>query len=456
MATKARVSFLCNNCGSVQVRWMGRCPDCGEFNTLSEFSEPSASTGRGTVHRAPTANQPIVSLDDIDVQHFVKHPVGIPELDRVLGGGLVEGSVVLLAGEPGIGKSTLALQILEGVHRNVGAQRRCAPTNGNGAIQSLYVSAEESLTQIKQRLQRLGLSVSPKATQETNPFVISEYIEKEQPVVVIVDSVQTLHHPELGSAPGTVAQVRECAAHLIQTVKTKAQHTALLFIGHVTKDGSIAGPRVLEHMVDTVLFFEGERVQALRMLRTYKNRFGASHELGLFEMTRGGLLPISDLAAYFDHPTAADTPGSAWTVAMEGSRPLAVEIQALTIPSSFVPPRRVINGLDSNRVAMILAILEKHCGLRFGQTDVYLNVVGGFKITDTASDLAIAMAVASSLTNQALKPRSFFCGEMGLAGEIRQSPQTEVRQSEAQKFSGHFEKYQISIQKLSESLFHFD
>ncbi len=428
---KTKVTFLCNQCGSEQPRWLGRCPDCSSWNSLEEFVERSAPSGRSVNAGGPL---PVVLLDTVASELFRRHATGIQELDRVLGGGLIEGAAILLAGEPGIGKSTLALQIL--------AARNPA--------KALYVCGEESLTQVKERAQRLGVTMLPYVTQETEVSQISAYISREKPDIVVVDSVQTLQHPEVASACGTVTQVRESAALLIQTVKTQSPQSTLILIGHVTKDGSIAGPRVLEHMVDTVLFFEGERVQALRMLRSYKNRFGPSHELGLFEMTRTGLKPISDITLFLDHPAIADVPGSAWTIALEGSRPLAIEIQALTAASTLHLPRRVVNGLDGNRVDMILAILERHTGLRFSQRDVYLNVVGGFKLTDTASDLAVALALASSALNQALPPRSFCYGELGLAGEIRKAPQLELRRSEVDKYAGQF----IAAPLLLKNLLH--
>jgi DNA repair protein RadA/Sms len=433
MAVKTRLNFVCHACGSEQPRWLGRCPDCGGWNTLEEsLTELLPRAGSGAVKPVT-----VTLLDNVETQQFGKHPTGMPELDRVLGGGLIRGAVILLAGEPGIGKSTLALQIL------------AARKGGN----NLYVSGEEALTQIKERAQRLGLKPLPAVTQETNALALAGHIAENKPDLLIVDSVQTLNHPDIASASGTVGQVRESAACLIQAVKNLSPGTTLILIGHVTKDGAIAGPRVLEHMVDTVLFFEGERVQALRMLRSYKNRFGPSHELGLFEMQAGGLAPVGDLMALLDHPATAHVPGSAWTIAVEGSRPLAIEIQCLLSPTPAPVARRTVNGVDTHRIEMILAILERHVRLPIYRHDVYVNVVGGFKITDPAADVAIAMAVTSSYCDQALPPRSFFFGELGLAGEIRKAPQDALRRSEAKKFNGNLPRLPLLLRELAQSQF---
>jgi DNA repair protein RadA/Sms len=420
---RSQAPFACQQCGHEALAWTGRCPGCGEWNTLVEAPQATRSGGSGRGGRARSgaaAGKPI-ALRDVEGPAEARLQTGIGELDRVLGGGLVPGSLVLLGGSPGIGKSTLtgmALANLAGSGREV-----------------LYVSGEESAAQVRLRAERLGdaaLSVPALAESSLEPVLAT--IEAERPAACVIDSIQTLHSADMSGAPGSVGQVRECATALAEVAKR--QGTALILVGHVTKDGSLAGPRVLEHLVDCVLRFDGERERTYRTLRALKNRFGATHEVGVFEMRAGGLTEVADPSARFVEEATRE-PGSVVLPAMEGSRPVLVEVQALVAPSELESPRRVANGIDRNRLSLVLAVLARHAGLSLGGADVFVNVAGGVRVDEPGADLAVAMAVASAQRNQPLqagdKPLACF-GELGLTGELRYVGHPDRRVSEARKF----------------------
>jgi DNA repair protein RadA/Sms len=422
---------VCSSCGHVEARWHGQCPGCGEWNTLVEERAPAASAGRGggagaAARRAGGAGlaPAPVALRDVTATAVARLSTGIGELDRVLGGGLVPGSLVLLGGSPGIGKSTLTGMAMGNL---VGAQR-----------QALYVSGEESAAQIRLRHERLETpacrALDVPVIAETDLDAVVATIEQHRPEVCVIDSVQTLHAPDLTGAPGSVGQVREVAARLMRTAK--AAGTTVILVGHVTKEGSIAGPRVLEHLVDCVLQFEGERERTYRTLRALKNRFGSTSETGVFEMRQGGLVEVLDPSARFVGE-ATGKPGSVVLAAMEGSRPLLVEVQALVSPSEIVPPRRVVTGIDRNRLALVLAVLGRHANVSTGSADVFVNVVGGVRVDEPGADLAVALAVASAQRGVALgtagRPLACF-GELGLTGELRTVGHPERRVEEAEKF----------------------
>jgi DNA repair protein RadA/Sms len=408
---RARTIHRCTDCGAASPRWVGRCPACGEWNTLVEEVDVPAA---GMAHT--TTATPPVALGDVDATGWAAKPTGIAELDRVLGGGLVPGSVTLLGGEPGIGKSTLLLQLA------LVQPARC-----------LLVSAEESLQQVRLRADRLQ---APRGDvdrllvlSETGLPAVLDAVASCRPELLIVDSIQTVFDPELGSAPGSVAQVRGCAHELVQ--EAKARGMATLLVGHVTKEGALAGPRVLEHVVDTVLSFEGDRHHALRMLRAAKHRFGATGELGLFEMGDGGLAGVLDASGLFLGDRRAGVAGSAVALAMEGHRPLLVEVQALVVHSGLAMPRRSAQGLDSTRLALLLAVLERRVGVSFVGHDVYASAVGGVRLVEPGSDLAVGLALASAATGIALADGVVACGEVGLGGEVRQVAHTARRLAEA-------------------------
>jgi DNA repair protein RadA/Sms len=412
--------FVCSGCGHESARWEGRCGGCGEWNTLVEearANERRADTRRGSAR----AVRPI-ALADVEASEQPRMSSGIGELDAVLGGGLVPGSLVLIGGAPGIGKSTLTTMALANL---LTAGRR-----------TLYVSAEESAAQVRLRAERLsgdGALRIP-VIAETDLHAVVATIEQERPEVCVIDSVQTLHSTELSSAAGSVAQVREAAGEVMRVAK--ARGVAVLLVGHVTKDGSLAGPRVLEHLVDCVLQFEGERERTYRTVRAVKNRFGSTNEAGVFEMRDDGLVEVLDASARFV-AEATRAPGSVVLCAMEGSRPLLVEVQALVSTSELVPPRRVVAGLDRNRVALVLAVLGRHAGIGLGAADVFVNVVGGVRVDEPGADLAVALAVASAARRAPLTsgrhPMACF-GEVGLTGELRTVAHAERRLAEATKF----------------------
>jgi DNA repair protein RadA/Sms len=415
---KPKVNYSCSACGAQVSKWTGQCPDCEEWNTMVEVAvqasaRPSRFAGYAGTARAGEVQQlSAVSPDDV-----VRTPTGIGEFDRVLGGGMVPGSVVLIGGDPGIGKSTLLLQTLATL-----GQR----------YTTLYVSGEESPQQISLRAHRLKLETEPlRLLPETRVEGIIQAALKEKPQVLVVDSIQTIYTEQLQSAPGSVAQVRESAAQLVRYAKQTG--TALFIVGHVTKDGQLAGPRVLEHMVDTVLYFEGDSGSRYRVVRAFKNRFGAVNELGVFAMTELGLKEVSNPSAIFLSRHEEEVSGSAVMVTVEGSRPLLVEVQALVDESHLNNPRRVTVGLEHNRLAMLLAVLHRHGGIATHDQDVFVNVVGGVRVTETGADLALLLSVISSLRNRPLPERLVVFGEVGLAGEIRPVPSGQERLKEAAK-----------------------
>jgi len=411
---RAHTRHICSDCGHAEVRWHGQCPGCGAWNTLVEEALPAVAPGRG----GAAAARP-VRLADVRSERLPRLPTGIGEFDRVLGGGLVPGSLVLLGGSPGIGKSTLtgmALGHLAGAGHS-----------------TLYVSGEESPAQIRLRAERLGeAALQVPVLAETDLATVLATMEAERPDVCVIDSVQTLHAAELTGAPGSVGQVREVASRIMGVAK--ATGTAVLLVGHVTKEGALAGPRVLEHLVDCVLQFEGERERTYRTVRALKNRFGSTSETGVFEMRSGGLVEVLDASARFVGE-ATGKPGSVVLASMEGTRPLLVEVQALVSPTELVPPRRACTGIDRNRLALVLAVLGRHAGIGVGTADVFVNVAGGIRIDEPGADLAVALAVASAAKGVALQgsPRACF-GEVGLTGELRTVAHVERRLEEATKF----------------------
>jgi DNA repair protein RadA/Sms len=414
---KAKTAYVCNQCGAEYGKWQGQCEACGAWNTLSEFIVESAKPGvvRRSSYAGAAAQAQITPLTELAAQTDTRARIGIGELDRVLGGGLVEGSVVLVGGDPGIGKSTLLLQTLGAL----GAR-----------MKSLYVSGEESLAQIAARAQRLGLPLEPlRCLAETCVERIVDNAQKDAPRVLVIDSIQTIWTELLTAAPGSVSQVRESAARLVRYAKETG--TSIFLVGHVTKEGGIAGPRVLEHMVDAVLYFEGEAGSRFRVLRAFKNRFGAVNELGVFAMSDKGLREVPNPSAIFLSAHSAPTPGSAVMVTREGTRPLLVEVQALVDQSSLGNPRRVALGLEQNRLAMLLAVLHRHGGAAVYDQDVFVNVVGGIRVQETAADLPVLLAVLSSFRDRPLPDKLVAFGEVGLSGEIRPVPNGEERLREA-------------------------
>ena len=410
---RARTVFRCTECGTSAPKWAGRCPGCEAWNTLvEELDVPSATSPAAAIG---PGSRP-VPIGEVDLDEWSARATGLSELDRVLGGGLVPGSVTLLGGEPGIGKSTLLLQAVSSIA-------------ADGA-DVLYVSAEESTQQVRMRAERLG-AIRPTlwlAAETALPHVL-DAIDEVAPAVVVVDSIQTVHHPDVGSAPGSVSQVRECAARLVGAAK--ARGIAVVLVGHVTKDGGLAGPRVLEHVVDTVLAFEGDRHHALRLLRAVKHRFGATDQLGLFEMTGSGMVGVPDPSRLFLADRRKGVSGSAVVPTMEGHRPLLVELQALVTPSRLASPRRSAQGLDTGRLALLLAVLGERAGLSFSEADVYALAVGGVRVSEPAADLGVALALASALVGRPLPPDLVVCGEVGLGGELRQVSQADRRLAEA-------------------------
>ena len=413
--TKVRVLFACQACGLESSKWLGRCPDCGEWNSFVEERRDEGPPPRGRPASLPAQSQP-KPYDLIDGAEGARTPSGIDEFDRVLGGGLVAGSLVLLGGEPGAGKSTLLLQVAHLLGRTSGSV--------------LYVSAEESERQIKLRGERLGIHGGGLfLLAETSLERILELVEELKPATLVVDSVQTVFSSRFPSAPGSISQVREVATQLLFVAKSRGITTFL--IGHVTKDGSLAGPKSLEHIVDTVLYFEGEKRQHHRIVRAVKNRFGAVSEMGVFEMTGAGLKPVAHPSALFLAERRVGSPGSAVVATMEGSRPMLVEVQALVSPTSFGTPRRTSLGIDPNRTNLLLAVLEKRVGLELLGDDVFVSVAGGLEVGEPAADLGVAAAIASSFRNRPLPPDTVLFGEVGLAGEVRGAGQVGLRIREA-------------------------
>jgi DNA repair protein RadA/Sms len=414
---KVKTAYTCSECGGQSTKWAGQCPHCEQWNTLIEGVAEAPAAKGGNRFSAVAGSGKLLALADLAAREEPRVPTGIGEFDRVLGGGLVPGGVVLIGGDPGIGKSTLLLQALT----QIGAGSR-----------TLYVSGEESAEQIALRATRLQLDASElKLLAEIQLEKIQAVLAAEKPDVVVIDSIQTVYSEALTSAPGSVAQVRECAAQLTRYAKQSG--CSVVFVGHVTKEGAIAGPRVLEHIVDTVLYFEGDTHSSFRLIRAFKNRFGAVNELGVFAMTEKGLKGVSNPSALFLSQHGADVAGSCVLVTQEGTRPLLVEIQALVDEAHAPNPRRLSVGLEQNRLALLLAVLHRHAGIACYDQDVFVNAVGGVRISEPAADLAVLLAVVSSLRGRAIPGKTVAFGEVGLVGEVRPAPRGQERLREAAK-----------------------
>ncbi len=420
-----KTTYICKNCGASYLRWSGKCETCNEWNSLEKAVEASSSRLN---YRGDVTN--MQNLSEVSSFGSIRKMIGLNEFDRVLGGGLVAGSVILLGGEPGIGKSTLALQV-------------CNLLGGSGQS-SLYVSGEESAGQVKSRLDRIKNSESRiNFISEVMVENIIATVEKLKPNLALIDSIQTVYSGEIDALPGSISQVKDCAIKLIEA--GKRLNIPIILIGHVTKDGHVAGPKTLEHLVDTVLYLEGERYHNLRILRSIKNRFGATNEVGVFEMSAAGLMEVSDPAKIFLQERLAGATGSIITSTLEGNRSFMLEVQGLTTKTVFGYPRRTSSGFDVNRMQLLIAVLTKRANLSLGDRDVYLNIVGGFKISEPAADLAVSLAIASSLLNKAIDPNLIAWGEIGLAGELRNVSQLEKRMKEAGKMG--FKQMLIPWQK---------
>ncbi|CAD85719.1 MULTISPECIES: DNA repair protein RadA [Nitrosomonas] len=411
--TRLKTLYVCNSCGGQTLKWQGQCPHCREWNTLTETVQE-----KNVLRFSPDSMQKqVLSLSEVETEDMPRFLTGMDEFDRVLGGGLVQGGVVLLGGDPGIGKSTLLLQALSrmSVHHRV-----------------LYVSGEESMQQVALRARRLSLDVARvDLLTEIRLEAIQSILAEHRPRIAIIDSIQTIYSETLQSAPGSVAQVRECAARLTRFAKTSG--TCIVLVGHVTKDGALAGPRVLEHMVDTVLYFEGDTHSTFRLIRAFKNRFGAVNELGVFAMTEKGLREVGNPSALFLSHHSVRVAGTCVMVTQEGTRPLLVEIQALVDEAHAPSPRRLCVGLEQNRLAMLLAVLHRHAGIPCFDQDIFINAVGGVKITEPGADLAVMLAIVSSLKNRVLPEKTVIFGEIGLAGEVRPVQRGQERIKEAAK-----------------------
>lgn len=415
---KTKTVFSCQNCGYQSAKWLGRCPDCNNWNSFVE--EDYAAPGGKTKERLSLYKDEPVLLKDVEAKEESRLKTRIAELDRVLGGGIVPGSVILIGGDPGIGKSTISLQVSNQL--------------SNQGLSVLYVSGEESVAQTKLRAKRLG-----DAHKESNLYIVNqtdlsliiEYIKKLKPAIVVIDSIQVIFEPSISSSPGSVSQVRECSGILTQLAKTTG--TSIFIIGHVTKEGTLAGPRVLEHIVDTVLYFEGDRFAIYRILRAVKNRFGSTNEIGVFEMSSSGLKEVKNPSEIFLSERPLDVSGSVVASVLEGSRPLLVEIQALVSKAGFGYARRRAQGFDYNRLSLLIAVLEKRIGLHLELEDIFINVAGGIKIEDPAADLAVAVAIASAHQERLIAADMIFLGELGLASEIRSITQVVARLKEAEK-----------------------
>ncbi len=435
---KSKASFVCQSCGAVTSRWAGKCDSCSAWNSIIEDQSQRESIPKGLVGHKKGRKIAFVSLTDTAQSAYPRYSSGISEFDRVTGGGLVPGSALLIGGDPGIGKSTLLLQVV------------CALSQKN--IRCAYVSGEESVDQVRMRAQRLGLGSAPvELASATNVRDILASVESkgENPVqLLIVDSIQTMFIDNIDSSPGTVTQVRTSAQEMIRYAKSN--NMVIIFVGHVTKDGQIAGPRVLEHIVDTVLYFEGDKSHHFRILRGVKNRFGPTDEIGVFEMEGLGLTEVENPSALFLSQRNEAVAGSAVLAGLEGTRPMLVEVQALVAPSSLGSPRRSVIGWDPNRLAMIVAVLETRAGLELSGCDIFLNIAGGIRVNEPAADLAVAAALVSALQNVPLPPETVFFGEIGLAGEIRQIAQPDLRIKEASKL-GFKEAIIPSIKKKGQS-----
>ena len=414
---KTKTVFSCASCGYQSPKWLGKCPDCNSWNSFSE--EDYAVLSSGEKSRVSLYKDGPVLLKDVVARDEDRLKTNIRELDRVLGGGIVKGSVILIGGDPGVGKSTISLQVSNHLTQQ--------------EIKVLYVSGEESVAQTKLRAKRLGESGSDNLyiVNQTDLSLIIEYIRKLKPQVVIIDSIQVIFDPQISSSPGSVSQVRECAGALTQLAKTT--NTSIFIIGHVTKEGTLAGPRVLEHIVDSVLYFEGDRFAIYRILRAVKNRFGSTNEIGVFEMGPEGLIEVKNPSEIFLSERPSNVSGTIVTSILEGTRPLLVEIQSLVSRSSFGYPRRRAQGFDFNRLSLLVAVLEKRMGLALESEDIFVNVAGGIKIEDPAADLAVCAVIASSFREQVVMPKAVVLGEVGLSGEIRSISQTLTRINEAEK-----------------------
>ena len=414
---KLKTKWICQNCGYETAKYLGKCPDCGKWNTLvEEVFESSASSQAA---KAVLNDTKPCLINEIEIDKSIRFTTGIEEFDRVLGGGLVQGSIVLLAGDPGIGKSTILLQTGKAICKD--------------GRKALYVSAEESASQVKLRAQRLGVSSQGLYIySQTNFEAIKRQIDEIKPEILIIDSIQAVYTDEITSSPGSVSQIRECTNILMDIAKNK--NITVVVIGHVTKEGNIAGPKVLEHMVDTLIYFEGDRYKSYRLLRCMKNRFGTTNEVGVFNMCDDGLHEISNPSELFlNERTKNNTPGSVIIATNEGTRPLLIEIQALVGTTSYPSPRRVSNGIDYNRLLQILAVLEKRIGLNLSKQDVYVNVIGGLEIDEPAADLGVALAVATCARDVVVSPDTVIVGEIGLSGEVRAINNLDKRIKEAEK-----------------------
>lgn len=414
---RTKTVFTCSSCGYQSPKWQGKCPDCNSWNSFTE--EDYCAPSLGNKERTSLYKDGPVLLKDVQAREEDRLKTNIGELDRVLGSGIVKGSVILIGGDPGVGKSTISLQVSNHLTQQ--------------GIGVLYVSGEESVAQTKLRSKRLGQSGTDNLyiVNQTDLSLIVEYIKKLKPQVVVIDSIQVIFDPGISSSPGSVSQVRECAGILAQLAKTTG--TSIFIIGHVTKEGTLAGPRVLEHIVDTVLYFEGDRFALYRILRAVKNRFGSTNEIGVFEMAAGGLLEVKNPSEIFLSERPNNVSGTIVTSTLEGARPLLVEIQSLVSKSSFGYPRRRAQGFDFNRLSLLVAVLEKRMGLALEAQDIFINVTGGIKIEDPAADLAVCAVIASSFREQVVMPRSIVLGEVGLSGEIRSISQALTRINEAEK-----------------------
>ena len=413
---KSKTVYVCSECGYETPRWLGRCPDCGSWNTLTEQgSAPALRLEEKKLKRAPGNDAEALRIDRIPDETIARRSCGIGELDRVLGGGVVDGSLILVGGDPGIGKSTLLTQV-------------CANMANDGAC-VLYVSGEESARQIKMRANRLGAGGTGfYVLSENDMNTVEKRMEQLSPTVMIVDSIQTMYRPEIASAPGSVSQVRECASMLMRLAKVSG--CSVFLVGHVTKEGSLAGPRVLEHMVDAVLYFEGDRQHQYRLLRAVKNRFGSVNELGMFEMASEGMIEVTNASEALLSERAHDASGCVVMAALEGSRPLLTDVQALVATTVFGNPRRMASGIDQGRLALLLAVMEKRANFRLYDKDVYINIAGGMTLNEPAADLALCAAIASSFRNRPIEPNWAVMGEIGLAGEVRAVSQADRRAAE--------------------------
>ncbi|MBI1258523.1 MAG: DNA repair protein RadA [Chloroflexi bacterium] len=416
---KSKTNYICQSCGAVSSKWAGKCEACGEWNCMTEeVVEAAIPKGMAGSKKGRSLN--LVDLAGESSERLPRKVTGIAEFDRVTGGGLVPGSALLIGGDPGIGKSTLLLQVV------------CALANKG--TRCVYVSGEEAVDQVRLRADRLGLGKAPVelASATSVRDIVATMEDAGNPIsLMVIDSIQTMYVDNVESAPGTVTQVRTSAAEITRVAKKRG--ITVLFVGHVTKEGQIAGPRVLEHMVDTVLYFEGDRSHQFRILRGVKNRFGATDEIGVFEMAHEGLVEVANPSALFLSQRQSDAAGSAVLAGLEGTRPMLVEVQALVAPSAMANPRRAVIGWDSGRLAMVLAVLEARCGLQFSGCDIFLNIAGGIRINEPAADLAVAAALVSSLNGNPLPAEAVFFGEIGLAGEVRQVAQPDVRLKESAK-----------------------